>query len=177
VSGRPGFNDDESPLTRLATRRGATGEPFLAAGEAMAGERLRLDFTRGNLTPTVTQRWDAAPRGGGGARGAGDLSDSAIDARARVDAALRAIGPELGGVALDVCCFLKGLETVERERLWPARSAKLLLKAALAGLARHYGFEGVGEAAEGRIRRWRATDGGTVSSGSPAAPSPPGRRS
>lgn len=39
---------------------------------------------------------------------------------------------------VDVCCFLKGLKTVETERQWPARSAKLILKTALAVLARHY---------------------------------------
>ena len=51
---------------------------------------------------------------------------------------MEAIGPELSGVALDVCCFMKGLETVERERQWPARSAKLMLRAALMALSRHY---------------------------------------
>jgi hypothetical protein len=48
------------------------------------------------------------------------------------------MGPELSGVALDVCCFEKGLETVERERQWPTRSAKLMLKTALLQLHRHY---------------------------------------
>lgn len=48
------------------------------------------------------------------------------------------MGPELSGVALDVCCFMKGLELVERERQWPARSAKLMLKTALLALHRYY---------------------------------------
>lgn len=155
----PGLDPDESPLARLATRRGKDGAAFLDMVEAMAGEKLRADFTRAGLTPCITQRWEATPRGGGAARGAADLSDSAVDAKARVFAALDAVGPELSGVLLDVCCFLKGLELVERERQWPARSAKLLLKAGLGALSRHYGF--AAEAAgtgRSRIRRWGAAD-------------------
>ncbi|RIY01272.1 hypothetical protein D3218_07835 [Aureimonas flava] len=131
--------DTESPLARLATRRGANGLPFLAAHEVAAGERLRADFTRGGLSPSVTQRWDDTPRTRGRA-GPADLSDAVLDCRRRVELAMRAVGPELSGVLLDVCCFLKGTERVEAERQWPARSAKIVLKTGLAALARHYGL-------------------------------------
>ncbi len=57
---------DESPLARLATRRGADGQPWLTAPEAEAGERLRRDWTRGALMPSVTQRWDQMPGTGRG---------------------------------------------------------------------------------------------------------------
>ncbi|NDV87751.1 hypothetical protein GTW51_13675 [Aurantimonas aggregata] len=158
MTARAGFNPDESPLARLATRGGRAGGPFLDASEAIAGERLRADFTRGQLMPGITQRWDSQPRQARGSKGSRDLSDSAIDARKRVDAAIAAVGPELSGVLLDVCCFLKGLEIVERERQWPARSAKLLLKAGLGVLARHYGIKP--ERANDRpvIRRWGTAD-------------------
>lgn len=157
---KPGFNQDESPLSRLASRRGKGGAAFLTQAEAMAGERLRADFTRGQMLPGITQRWDGEPRQGRGRarQGAQDLSDSAIDARARVNGAIEAVGPELSGVLLDVCCFLKGLELVERERQWPARSAKLLLKAGLGVLARHYGFARDGGRTARRQHRWGAAD-------------------
>ena len=152
----PDVNPDKSPLGRLARRRGKAA-PFLDEAETVAGERLRSDYTRARLMPGITQRWDLQPRQRPGPGGARDLSDSAIDARARVDEALEAVGPELSGVLVNVCCFLKGLEVVERERQWPARSAKLMLKAGLAALARHYGVR-AGGAGSGRIRRWGADD-------------------
>lgn len=131
----------ESPLAQIARRKARDGRPFLSAVEVAAGERLRADFTRGQLMPRLGANWQAVAAGGrrsGGAGGQAELTDAAIAARRRVERALDAVGPELAGVLVDVCCFLKGLETVEMERQWPARSAKIVLKAALGALSRHY---------------------------------------
>lgn len=132
----------ESPLALLWRRRTRDGTQFLTAREFRAGERLRADYTRGQIMARMGVNWNAA--GGGGGRKAGeangiaDLTDSALAARMRVEKAIEAVGPELAGVLIDICCFLKGMERVETERRWPARSAKVVLKSALAALARHY---------------------------------------
>lgn len=133
-------NSAESPLAMLYRLNKQTGKRFLSDEEFLAGERLRADFTRGNMLPSITANWTAwnTKRLRGQRGGAAELSDHAIDCRARVDKALKAVGPELSGVLLDICCFLKGLELVERERSWPVRSAKILLKTALSILHRHY---------------------------------------
>ncbi|TKT81212.1 DUF6456 domain-containing protein [Aquamicrobium sp. LC103] len=134
-------NDTESPLALLARRRDRDGRKFLSAREFMAGERLRSDYTRGQLMPRMGANWQATvssgPRGGND-NGIAELTDAALAARQRVNCALEAVGPELSGVLVDICCFLKGLETVESERGWPVRSAKIVLKSALGALARHY---------------------------------------
>lgn len=130
----------ESPLAALAQRKDRDGHAFLSNGEIEAGERLRADYGFGQIAPRLGANWEAAVsggrRGGGGAKA--DLTDDALAARQRVDRAIEAVGPELSGVLIDFCCFLKGLELVEAERGWPRRSAKLMLKTALGALARHY---------------------------------------
>lgn len=133
-------NLDESPLSGLYRRKTKQGAPFLSSEEFEAGERLRRDFTFGALMPSVTMRW--AEKSGGKHKAApNDMSDEIFAARQRVNKALKAIGPDLGSVLIDVCCFLKGMETIEKERQWPARSAKIVLKTALIALDRHYNPE------------------------------------
>lgn len=130
----------ESPLGTVARLKDRDGSAFLPSAAVEAGERLLADFTRSQLQPKITASWEPrlSSRADGGRGGQADVAGSAIDARRRFGAAVEAMGPELSGVAVDVCCFSKGLELVERERQWPARSAKLMLRTALLALGRHY---------------------------------------
>lgn len=156
------INPEESPLAMLYRRKTASGSSFISEDEFLAGERLRADFTRGSLMPSITMRWDKSVRsrasGSGGPGGMAELTDIALASRVRVERALEAVGPELNGVLVDVCCFLKGLETVERERQWPARSAKMLLKVGLAALHRHYNPKPEKERGGGAVLHWGADD-------------------
>ncbi len=140
---RKSANMAESPLMRLHYRKDRAGNHYLDETCFQAGERLRADFTRGQLTPSVTSNWSTFTSGqsGSSASGISDLSDAALAARIRLENALATVGPEFSGVLLDICCFLKGLEQVERERQWPPRSAKLMLKTGLSILARYYGTD------------------------------------
>ena len=156
-------NEDESPLARLRRAKGRDGRPLIAAAEFAAGERLRADFTRGQMMPRVTANWSASVslrRRGDGGGGMAEMTEAIVAARQRVDRALEAAGPDFAGLLLDFCCFLKGIEDIERERSWPARSAKLVLRLALASLARHYGLieTASGRDAGGRIKHWGAED-------------------
>ena len=82
-----------------------------------------------------------------------------IEARRNVHAALDAVGPEFAGLLVDVCCFLKRLEDIERERTWPLRSAKVVLQLGLERLARHYGYRGEARGrARSAVRTWLAED-------------------
>ena len=144
AAARGGPRLGETPLQALARRKGADGAPFLREVELVAGERLANEFESGAVGGAATQNWsrflacvDEGPRGDGGLyRGAG--------ARGRVEAALAALGPGLGDVALRVCCHGIGLERVEKEMGWPSRSGKIVLKLGLGRLARHYGLEARG---------------------------------
>jgi hypothetical protein len=149
-------DDRESPLAWLHRRRDRDGALLIDARAFEAGERLRADFTRARLDG-LTSNWRAERVSGGG--GPTSLGDSALAARTRLTAALAATGPDLAGVLLDVCCYLKGLEQVEIERRWPARSAKVVLRIALDRLAAHYGPppEARGPA-RAPARHWRSSD-------------------
>jgi hypothetical protein len=83
-----------------------------------------------------------------------------IAAKERVMRALMAVGPEVSGMLVDICCELKGLEEAEKENGWPARAGKIVLQIALTRLARHYGLirdEAV-KLTRRRLRHWGSED-------------------
>ena len=148
----------ESPLGWLARRKNAEGKAFLTADEVEAGERLRADFERAQLGPTVTQDWRRflTPGGTGSGKSAQEraVDDGAEAARRRVMDALSELGPGLSDAALRTCCFLEGLESVEAQMSWSARSGKIVLKIALQRLAEYYQRTEPG-IKSGEIRTWQ----------------------
>ncbi len=139
-------NLGESPLGWLRQRRGKKGRAYLTEAEADAGEQLRRDYTFARLDARTTLNWEGmlahVDRSAIGATDRENLSTHAMDARKRVERALAEIGPGLADIAVETCCHLHGLEQSERALGWPQRSAKLVLKIALARLAHHYKITG-----------------------------------
>jgi len=166
VNAAPTRNLAESPLAWLARRKDKDGQPMLTDAEFDAGEKLRADFWFAQMTPRTTANWSLLLSGGGGGKGAPDIGpdirDAVVAAKERVKRALAAVGPDLAGVLIDVCCHLKGLEASEKASGWPQRSGKIILQIALRQLARHYGMLPPPTTAHAdrpvRIRHWGASD-------------------
>lgn len=153
----------ESPLAWLRSRRDRNGEPMVDDRQFAAGERFRRDHDVAGLVARTTMNWEAftgsAERRASGAGGGLLITEAAMAARERVARAVAAVGPDLSGVLVAVCCEHRGLADVERDHDWPSRSAKVVLRLALDALARHYGLDAEARGPQGsRSRHWGAED-------------------
>ena len=124
-------NMAESPLTWLHARGHLDERQF------DAGERLRADYERAQLSPSVTMRWDPVRVDGGGGDGL-TPSERQLAAKARFDGAMAEAGSGLKDVLWRVACACEGLPEAEKGLGWPARSGKLVLKLALDRVADFY---------------------------------------
>ena len=124
----------ESPLGWLFSRGLVTLRQF------EAGERLRTDWERAQLSPLVTMSWNAAPvvLGKGGAGTQPDLTGAQIDARDRFNAAVETAGPGLADILWRIVCAGEGMRDAETALGWPARAGKLVLTFALDRVADYY---------------------------------------
>ena len=128
------INTTESPLGWLLAHGHVTRRQF------DAGERLRSDWERAQLSPRVTMAWDAAPvaRGRGGSSTGTDLNGAQLDARRRFDGATAAAGPGLADILWRIVCAGEGMRDAETALGWPARAGKLVLTLALDRVAAYY---------------------------------------
>jgi hypothetical protein len=152
----------ESALAWLRNRRDKGGRPLITEVQFTAGERLATDFWHAQMSPRVTADWSAVAPGRRQRRAAPgfgvDMRDAVIAARRRFRRALDAVGPELAGILVNVCCHDLGLEAAGHAAGWPQRAARVVLDLALTRLARHYGLIQPECPAPGRMRRWGAAD-------------------
>lgn len=124
----------ESPLGWLLARGLVDQRQF------DAGEKLRSDWERASLAPSITMRWDAAPRSGS-SRGSADHlepTERQAAARQRFDAAIAALGRDLNDIAWRVICSGEAMPVAEKALGWPVRSGRLVLRMALDRLADFY---------------------------------------
>jgi hypothetical protein len=127
-------NIAESPLGWLYARGHVTRRQF------DAGERLRWDWERAQLSPRLTMAWDAAPmaRSRGGPSSTPDLNGAQIDAKRRFHEAIAAAGPGLSDILWRIVCAGDGMREAETALGWPARAGKLVLTLALDRVATYY---------------------------------------
>jgi hypothetical protein len=124
----------ESPLAYLFHRGLITPVQF------DAGERLRADYDKAQISPHLCVDLTAVGRSGHRAGPRDAFSDIALAAKQRLRTAMRAAGPGLANVLFDICCELHGLEAVEKAYAWPRSSGKVVLRIALDRLVAHYGL-------------------------------------
>jgi hypothetical protein len=121
----------ESPLVWLHAR-GHLPDRLLDAGE-----KLRADYERAQLSASVTMRWDPVRVKTTGERGLSP-TERQIAARQRFNGAIAAAGRGLEDILWRVVCAGEGLPEAEKTLGWPARSGKLVLKIALERVADFY---------------------------------------
>lgn len=152
----------ENPLTWLRSRRDRSGRPLITEVQFNAGQQLAADFWHGQLSPRVTANWSAGAPGRRmrrAAPGVGvEVRDAVVSARNRYYRALDAVGPELAGILVHVCCHDTGLEAAGRASGWPQRAAKVVLDLALTRLARHYGMIAPERPIGTDLRHWGDAD-------------------
>ena len=130
-------NLGQSAVAWLAQRKTSDGQPWLDAAQVAAAARLGLDAEMAACGPSLTLRWDALPRAGGGSAVRAEPGDPAMAAARRVEAALAACGTARPMVEA-ICIRTSALQAAERDLGLRRREGKTLLQKGLAALAVHY---------------------------------------
>lgn len=126
-----------SAIAWLSARCDASGAPWIDRSERAAAEQLGMEAEIALAGPSLTMRWDALPRSGGGSAVRAEPGDRAIGAARRVEAALTACGTARRMVE-HICIRSSSLQAAEQALGLRKREGKALLKQGLQALAVHY---------------------------------------
>ncbi|HBZ44149.1 MAG TPA: helix-turn-helix domain containing protein [Maritimibacter sp.] len=145
----------EPPLTVLARRKRTGGEPFLPPELVRAAERFKESYEIARAAGMLGDDLDdllldrlAAPKRVAQGSSAEAIPRGAL-ALEHLTKAVRCLGPELSRTVILAVCRETGMETIEKQLDYPARSGKIVLRIALNSLARHY--DETGDAGHGMI--------------------------
>ena len=110
----------ESPLGWLRSRG------LVDARQFEAGERLRADYERAHLAPSVTMRWRPLVDGSRSGESL-DPTQAQIAAKRRFDQAVGMVGHGLADVLWRVVCAGEAMPVAEKALGWPARAGRVVL--------------------------------------------------
>lgn len=130
-------NLGQSPIAWLARRKDEAGRPWLSPAQVAAAGRLAMEAEAAMRGPSLTMRWDALPRSGGGSATRAEPGDQAMAAGRRVEAALKACGSARLMVEA-ICVRATSLQLTEQDLGLRRRTGKTLLIQGLKALAAHY---------------------------------------
>lgn len=132
-------NLGETPIAWLLRRKDRQGRPWLTPAQAAAGERLSREAEVALSGPSVTMRWDALPRSGGGSSARAEPGDRTLAAARRVAAALGACPPETRLMLDAICVRGRSMQLAEGRLGLRRREGRALLVRGLEALAEFYG--------------------------------------
>lgn len=145
----------EPPLRVLARRRRADGEAFLAPDMVAAAERFRESFEIAKVSGALPEDLHQVLEGKFQVvttATQGNLANAVPRGQMALNSlmgAVRALGPDLAETVILSCCNEAGMEEIEKQLDYPARSGKIVLRIALNRLKRHY--EDAGDEDHGMI--------------------------
>ena len=125
-------NVGESPISWLHSRGHLDDRQF------DAGERLRFDYERAQLAPSITMSWNPVRVDGGAGGDRLTPTERQAAAKERFDGAMAEAGSGLRDVLWRVVCAGEAMSEAEKGLGWPTRSGKLVLKLALDRVADFY---------------------------------------
>ncbi len=130
-------NLGQSSIAWLARRKDENGQAWLSPAQVAAAGRLGLEAEAALRGPSLTMRWDALPRSGGGSATRAEPGDQAMAASRHVEAALAACGAARAMVEA-ICIRASSLQLAEQDLGLRRRSGRALLIQGLTELAVHY---------------------------------------